>query len=76
MAKDKAKVVEEKPNKQDIPVNKISTIVTLKSRANYIIEIIENNVHKFIQPFGKLKVDRSKLEFTNEKDAKYLTFIK
>lgn len=70
---DKAEIVE----KVVKPVAKaIIRHYFLKSRANYIIEVIEDGVHKFIQPFGKIKVIKEKLKLVNEKDAKFLTFIK
>lgn len=58
------------------PQVKPQKVYTLKSRANYIIEIIEENKHKFIQPYGKLKVNKDKLKLTNDSDAKFLTFMK
>ena len=61
------KTKEEKPAK---------VVCWLKSKANHIIEVIDNDEHKFIQPFGKILVDKTSFKLVSDADASYLTFVK
>lgn len=70
------KAAEPKKETEKAKEVKASAECWLKSKANYIIEVKDNGQSKFIQPFGKVKINKEKLEFVNDADAYQVAFVK